>query len=184
MKELVEYQKKYVVGLFYEHNEKMQSKVYTNRFLRDKGLIEPELEVGWYILKNYVSDAYIGYIDDPSEIACPYWFTDTGHYSEYSGGFDSIVRKATDEEVKEALIAEAKKRGFSNGSVKCKFKHQIYPMSIEGGYYEFDSNENILSIGGTYIFQNGKWAEVVETIPSYTMEEAVEKMGHEFKIKK
>ena len=34
------------------------------------------------------------------------------------------------------------------------------------------------------IFKDGKWAEIVETTPEYTMEEAIEKMGHEFKIKK
>ena len=195
MKELDEDQKKYVVELFEDFRKYVLFSDESisrdmRRFLRGKGLIEPKLEVGrWYMSDVGIPAFNLGQSDEVEDMVYCYgfdckgdWFDEIINGRKSKTNKSTFIRPATDEEVKKVLITEAKKRGFSNGSVKCKFKHQIYLMSIEGGYYKFDSNENLLSIGGTYIFKKGEWAEV-EAIPSYTMEEAFEKMGHEFKIK-
>jgi hypothetical protein len=73
---------------------------------------------------------------------------------------------ATDKEVEEALIAEAKKRGFKEG-VKINrehFKLVNYNTIVDGERYgnNYDAEYNGLSFGGVYVFENGKWAEIVK----------------------
>ena len=88
--------------------------------------------------------------------------------------YGANARLATDKEVEEELIKEAKRRGFKEG---VKFKSVSSGNNIELGYEFFDyySNQNQLCNGGGSVFIGGKWAEIIkETI---TKEQAEKELG-------
>ena len=72
---------------------------------------------------------------------------------------------ATEEEVREALINEAKKRGFNNIGI-LKIKSTV--GGISNGYHTtnnafyYDYKGNTLRLDGVVIFNNGVWAEIIE----------------------
>ena len=137
---------------------------------------ETKLEVGkWYKLK-----------DNPKILALydcfkhhrpyAYIFNEKGDY-EYRVEFSlfelpTYWELATEEEVSEALINEAIKRGYKKG-VKCKFgtSKEIRTIETNNFFFEFNSNKLYLihSSGDNAdeIFRNGFWAEIVsEYIPT------------------
>jgi len=74
----------------------------------------------------------------------------------------SLWRLATEQEVKTSLINEAKKRGLIDGN---------YIKSTNGerglvndGNWIYDENVNKLYYAGFILFDNGKWATIIETI--------------------
>ena len=91
--------------------------------------------------------------------------------------YDNTIREATDKEVEEALIKEAKKRGFKD------VKHNF--IDVDGGSHHselsfkdlfFLKRQNFLCDGyGNVIFKNGKWAEIISEpkviINGYEMEQ-------------
>ena len=88
--------------------------------------------------------------------------------------YGANAKPATDKEVEEALIKEAKKRGFKEG---IEFKSVSRGNSIERGYdvFGYYSNQNQLCNGGGSVFIGGKWAEIIkETI---TKEQAEKELG-------
>ena len=74
----------------------------------------------------------------------------------------------------EALIKEAKKRGYKKGvSVRpVPYAHNIWEISDNNYHYWEDTDR--LQIGTDTIYQEGKWATIVETI---TKEEAEKQLG-------
>ena len=74
-------------------------------------------------------------------------------------------RLATEEEVREALINEAKKRGFNNiGDLKIKNTYGGISngfVTITNDFY-YDYKGNTLRLDGAVIFNNGVWAEIIE----------------------
>lgn len=94
------------------------------------------------------------------------------------------LRQSTPEEVETALINEAKKRGFKEG---VKFK-SVSPnidgetdILINGDiYYSVIGNYVYSSCG--YIFQNGKWATIIEQPTEMTVAEIEQKLGCKIKI--
>ena len=88
-------------------------------------------------------------------------------------------RPATDKEVEQALIKEAKERGFKEGvRVERLLENNLGSL---GGDSKTCENKQIklyrghLSIGNLLIFhKTGKWAEIVETI---TKEQAEKELG-------
>ena len=144
-------------------------------------VFEVKIEVNnWYIstetgnktlafVKELLKNDFIGY-----------GFDAFGDYYNLEGNWTSdlaLWRKATPQEVEEALICEAKKRGFKNGSYKClslpKYTHKVK------GVYFFDKENSRLLIGDTgnyngnnnVVFYNGKWAEIIPTITKQQAEE-------------
>jgi hypothetical protein len=83
------------------------------------------------------------------------------------------VTLATDKEVEEALIKEAKKKGLKPLNHRCIKDGLIWNDNI-GGKYEFDLIYNTLDIGASCAFKDGKWATIVETI---TKEQAEKELG-------
>lgn len=97
------------------------------------------------------------------------------------GAYDSChksnLRPATNKEVEEALIKEAKKRGFKEG---VEYKNYLHSTGkINGSCWEFRNgilcqvaNYNLHNIH--YIMKDGKWAEIIEetkpTIAGYEIE--------------
>lgn len=207
MKELDKEQKEYVVELLtdltcirYTYGMPISK---ADEYIISKGLIKPKLEVGkWYSwsdkcvnvlwLVTEINDNEInGYGFLNSE-----WVSESTLYRGLRNYKEAIecLTPATDEEVKEALIAEAKKRGLVEGvEVISLFKGEkrvIGGLDCDGEDYVYYPDENDLWAFAKdgkrqQLFYKGEWATiVVETIPEYTMEEAIDRMGHEFKIKK
>ena len=97
-------------------------------------------------------------------------YPNSNNYSFHS--IKVMQRKATEEEVREALINEAIKRGYKKG-VKCKFGTSKEIRTIETNKFFFDFNSNKLYLrhssgdNADEIFRNGFWAEIViEDIPT------------------
>lgn len=102
-----------------------------------------------------------------------YGFDSHGFYKTHDKNTGMNVerwKEATEQEVFEALKNEAVKRGFKEDvyilSPKNKHKYKI----IENIFY-YGLENNILSIGGYNIFNNGIWAEILETISKKEAEE-------------
>jgi hypothetical protein len=132
-----------------------------------------ELELNrWYKYKNTNQIIFRTSNYDNYGIAYGEWRTDL-----YCSGKWFIP--ATDKEVRDALIAEAKKRGFydignkfiSSISDNCK-KREIRPYNTQGEIsYIFDDNglwcdEGMATFNkfcsNPYIFKDGKWAEIIQ----------------------
>tara|TARA_R110000772_G_scaffold135231_1_gene243884 strand:- start:181 stop:714 length:534 start_codon:yes stop_codon:yes gene_type:complete len=94
-------------------------------------------------------------------------------------------RLATPEEVKAALINEAKRRGFKKGV------GYISAASIQGEGVCSDtfiflncSDGQYLYTSGSfaYVYYNGKWAEIITQAKEMTMSEVSRELGYEVKI--
>ena len=88
--------------------------------------------------------------------------------------YDTVSTPATDKEVEEALIKEAKRRGFKEG---IEFKSVSSGNSIERVYdvFSYYSKQDQLCSAGGSVFIGGKWAEIIkETI---TKEQAEKELG-------
>jgi hypothetical protein len=97
-----------------------------------------------------------------------YGFTEDGMWSNdmlFSRDLNICV-PATDKEVEEALIKEAKKRGFKEGVKFYSTYHDKNWGHGEVGKISFGINwssglNTVLFSGNHYIFTDGKWAEIV-----------------------
>ena len=102
------------------------------------------------------------------------WFED--HNQNYK--LRKSDYKATDKEVEEALIKEAKKRGFKEGvRINSKWMPNISANKLNGKFV-FDNKFELCAKANSLmkytIFQNGVWAEIVDTI---TKEQAEKELG-------
>ena len=73
------------------------------------------------------------------------------------------IRKATPDEIEQALIKEAKRRGFDVGKkVKTPrgFEHQIEHDSID-----YSPNQDSMFIGGPMVYKQGQWAKIIDQTP-------------------
>ena len=139
--------------------------------LRSKGLIGEEFQEGWY-----KSDRHVVYLSDPLNnleelkaygvIVNPYsedyWFESEGF--EFEGRYK--MEKATDKDVENALIEEAKRRGFNVG-VKVESLFKGYSDTLSDNY-KFDEYGELWCWGdmcGILLFKNGKWAKKPEEKP-------------------
>ena len=111
-----------------------------------------------------------------------YGFDSLGDWFEgynYTYELDKDDYKATDKEVEEALIKEAKKRGFKEGVTVDKVNlSNDYNPNNKLKENTINTNE-LLSLGYLWvssilIYDNGKWATIVETI---TKEQAEKELG-------
>ena len=142
-----------------------QAGKFTKEFMIEIGLIEEEFEVKkWYKSKFGV---IVFFERTRTGVFYGYGFNANGHWMDDDGcnftNKKNYWTLATGKEVGEALIKEAKKRGFGNnvdfisletgGTVDCK--------NIRG-IFDYSKRSNALLLNGHYVFQNGKWAEIVE----------------------
>ena len=141
-----------------------------------------ELEVGkWYKVKKPESiiEALICFDNKPTFYGFDYtkgWTTCFNSAPTIRGL--RVCTPATDKEVEEALIKEAKKRGFKKGDViKGEFHKSFDGLMIDD--YDMDSpyympNSNMFALGNKVLFQKGKWETIIETI---TKAEAQKELG-------
>ena len=85
-----------------------------------------------------------------------------------------------EEEWKAMLINEAKNRGYEDGNYISTMggkgiKSKVFTIIHDTLYHENGSRE-------LFNNTNGQWAEIIPEVPEYTMTEAIEKMGHKFKL--
>jgi len=116
----------------------------------------------WY--KSDDTDYLIYVIEhDGINITNGYGFSDNGTWMGFVTikdrcGF-AVTHLATDKEVEEALIAEAKRRGFKEGVEVKSLTRDKLMLRFETLCF-FDNG--LVDKWGSFIFKNGKWAEIVE----------------------
>ena len=140
--------------------EKKHAKKLLQEFLPEA--FENKLEVGkWYISEHYLA-YYLGdYKCNCIRLSDGAWFENMHH--SLSGHLKSY-KLATEEEVREALINEAKKRGYKEG-VKCKFGIIEDIRTIETNIFDWNGKYlfvRCINGNADIIFKNGKWAEIIE----------------------
>jgi hypothetical protein len=136
-----------------------------------------ELEVGKWYYNDYNQLWFVTKIKD--YCAYGYGFKSCGEWAceskKYNYSLD--LKPATDEEVEQALIKEAKKRGFKKGVVAESVYDKHYSgiidgeFSVQDGQLWCDALDNCYSI---QLFKDGKWATPINTI---TKKEAEEKLN-------
>ena len=125
------------------------------------------------------------------ETGCEYLICYTGDdrcYGFFDGDYDIDLRytesvktehstPATDKEVSEALIKEAKKRNVWETPIKCLAgKHNWDTNNCYD--IDFDKYSNKLWSSFGVVFEKGKWATIIETI---TKEQAEKELGKTIK---
>lgn len=92
---------------------------------------------------------------------------------------------ATDKEVEEALIKEAKKRYKIGDKIKI-FNQENNDNELRGFSLDFINDENVLSAtNGGYdcLFDKGKWAEIIsEPVKKMTVSEICKELGYDVEI--
>ena len=157
-----------------EQIDKLAEKTHAKELLKEflPEVFETKLEVGkWY--KVYYKEGYFlfNFQEYSDDNPCKnYGFTNT-KMPDYRWAEEGIAVyerdkniPATEEEVREALINEAKKRGFKKG-VECKFGVSKEIRTIKTDEFEWDGER--LSIKRNpfvwdVIFDDGVWAEIIE----------------------
>tara|TARA_R110001632_G_scaffold34101_1_gene87145 strand:+ start:2091 stop:2633 length:543 start_codon:yes stop_codon:yes gene_type:complete len=179
----MKYTKEEVVELFNEFDKELPNtskyKFITNNFLKEKGLIKEEFEVGkWYKSKNHNITAC--YVDEHNNYGVSFGVWKDAMILNY---FEAWTL-ATDKEVETALIKEAKKRGFKEGvKYNCNNvmgrKDEVLCGKV---IFDYDYNGLFCSSNG-WIFEDGKWATIIEEPKEMTMAEVNKALGYEIKIK-
>ena len=164
--------------------EKKHAKELLQQFIPEA--FETKLEVGKYYIHKIHNDLInIAEINEKDEIKFyGFDYDETENTSEFIDERNSPLfygygkefknwRLATEEEVSEALINEAKKRGFNNiGNLKIKNTvgsiSNGFVTTTNDFYYYYKGNT--LRLDGAVIFNNGVWAEIIEE-PKETEEE-------------
>lgn len=143
---------------------------------------EDALVVGkWYYYNNWL----IEYAGKTTHLTANYGFDSSGNYfydNKFTGFGNSPEEwvLATDEEVEQAIIKETKKRGF-NFEVNFKFIEggvnysHVRKVAKVGSTFKYeDGRLQTLGYGDWTIYNNGKWATIIETITKEQFEEAKE----------
>lgn len=147
--------------------EKKHAKELLQQFIPEA--FENKLEVGkWYKSKNHNKKTLFFTNKETCDEDMGYGFDFIGRYYEtdfvLSGSKPEDFELATEEEVREALINEAKKRGYNEG-VKCKFGIIEDIRTIETNIFDWNGKYlfvRCINGNADIIFKNGKWAEIIE----------------------
>lgn len=131
-----------------------------NNFIRyateeEKALLEPknELQEGkWY--KGINDNTQIVFKDNDVN----YGFVRDSWYYNLTCNNVNEWQQATLQEVEQALIEEAKKRGLDNTFVK-DINGVI--ISTNSGSFVYNHKDNILYKNGAVLFNDGKWADII-----------------------
>ena len=160
--------------------KKLIKRLHANSNPSYKGEIEKEFpklfKDGLVIGEWYYTDGFLQRFSGKFGNDSTYGFRRDGVYSD-SMGFHKNYKHvlATREEVKQAIIKEAKRLGFKEGVVadlrNCG--HGVSNAKIIEENYRY--NGSWLSLDNYIIFEKGKWATIVEE--TITKEEAEKELG-------
>ncbi len=151
--------------------------------------VKDELEVGkWYKSPEFGSSLFrVTKIN--GNYATAYGFNFVGKWQDEKDefAFSHLENKtlATPEEVETALINEAKKRGlYGNISIITPYDGTERRLKDNGSKFNYFENEKecYLTYYGWRVFQNGKWATIIEQPTKMTVAEIEEKLGLKVKI--
>ena len=149
-----------------EQIEKLAEKKHAKELLKEflPEAFENKLEVGkWYRLRNKAFNWLMCYTENRN--GC-YGFNSENLYSNEYVMYDyNDWKLATEEEVREALINEAKKR-YTNKKARCLDTNDIIKINFNeltyyediNGLYAFDDDLDT----EIEIFKDGIWAEIIE----------------------
>jgi hypothetical protein len=106
----------------------------------------------------------------------------TGYGTDFVGNWSNSVsisipenwRLATDEEIEEVLIKEAKKRGYKEGNFYDRWGVTKGSSNVEGYCCYYRDSFTSLTFNLGYVFCEGKWAEIVEEPEYLTKDDLVE----------
>jgi hypothetical protein len=136
---------------YFEHNRLMD-------FLKEKGLTEEFGAGKWY---KDEENSFVYYKD----LVYGYGFDIDGKWIDVGyphGSIDSSEwTPATPQEVGQALIKEAKKKGFKEG-VSCYWDDVNTTHYDMSGVIIYSHEGNYLTMNGDIFYQDGKWADLVE----------------------
>lgn len=120
-------------------------------------LVKPELEVGkWYWSGNKGYRVLFCYQGD---VIYHFGFSGSGEWSNLILPYwEETAIEATRQNVEDALVKEAKRRGIVKGSDIKSVDGYVFKNIL--GSYIFGNS--MLCYGGAVIFKNGKWAEVIK----------------------
>lgn len=121
------------------------------------------------------NNAFGGYGFERMDTGRPAWIDESGNeYFPISG-----ATPASDEEVKESLLAEAKRRGYKDGNYKCL----VGKTMAHSDNYRYHPENNKVTSGyvngcANVVFDDGKWAKIEETKQTeLTLEQIAEKFN-------
>ena len=144
--------------------EKKHAKELLKEFLPDA--FETKLEVGkWYISEYYLVYYLGNYKCNCIVLESGNWFENLEH--SLSGHLKNY-KLATEEEVREALINEAKKRGYKIGvKVKSELDSEISEITDDNFEYIPEGNALRVKVSSIFynkrnLFNNGKWMEIIK----------------------
>jgi len=106
-----------------------------------------------------------------------YWFIKENPVFEFSES--DTHKEATPQEVEDALIGEAKKRGFVNGAFFNDLHYKSFSGKVDIVRWEEDSQD--LRSGGYCIFHNGIWATIIQP-KKMTQSEIEKELGYKIDI--
>jgi hypothetical protein len=134
----------------------------------------------WYRPENY-GKCLLYFIGEYGNGEAPFGFNFKGEYAERLG-IHSTERniKATDGEVLEMFAIEADKRGYKSNTKIKSLLFKDATVSINGTDMSLEYKGRRVCMGGSTIFDNGEWAEIVPV--EMTKEEIEQKLGFKIKI--
>jgi hypothetical protein len=160
-------------------------------------LFENELEVGkWYFVKHETSNDALIFLQS-KDVTSTYGFN---HVLEYTNTYSNyllhgkykkdIIRKATEQEVFEALKNEAIKRGFKEGAYihrpfwndlkDCIIDKDNFPEDMD---YFYDFRQDYFEVKGFVVYSKGQWAEILPQPKQLTISEIEKILGYKILIK-
>lgn len=144
----------------------------------------PKLEVGRW-LKDDTNPKWLMYRD----VKNIYGFDTLGNWfyrENESYEPNSCDRYATDKEVETALIAEAKRRGFKDGVFinNSNLGFDNFTQKTIGDKLWWDGTYLNFGDKNSAIFKDGKWAEILSEPIELTLEQRIERIEEQLKIKK
>lgn len=147
------------------------------------------LKEGYYFASCFGTIGYLCYFKNPNDKnpSAEFYIINDDYYT--GGSFSTIERKATPQEVTEALTKEVWRK-FKVGD-KVRFVSGT-TTTIEGMLVDFDFENNIITLkDGRYryeLFNNGTWATIInkpqpKELTVKEAEELIEMLGQTVKIK-
>lgn len=154
-----------------------------------KNEVTPKFEVGKWYKTNCLGGSIFYLTESPVEdcYVSGYGF-ENGDWCDLSEHYWTLEQKykptlATHQEVKEALIKEAKKRGFKEG---VRINHSIEGKGHRALIFNdlsYHSGYNWLCDGwGNVVFKDGVWTEIIKDEPIKIGGYSVEKMGESYRV--
>lgn len=147
-------------------------------------VFKTKLEVGKWYKRDKFKNALVFCKEIKNEGFWGFGFSNSCEWlnNYFADNYFSDVTLATKEEVEQALIKEAERRGFKEGveflSPNSKIKNKC------NGSFRFDEELNVLYSNGIAVFNKGLWAEIIEDKKEMTIEEIEKQLGYSIKIVK